>query len=282
MEAGAAAILVDKLGIEPSEVLNQVGGYGALIVKSLYMLIGALLIIFLIHSLATRFIFPRIKNNRLIKVVFGTLYTLILVMAVLVTLKQIGIEIKVVSHLAILFIIIGAVLVFLLLPFFPRLPFKLGHMVEVNGVVGIVDSISSFHTTIRKFDGTMVFIPNALVMATKIMNFHDTPSRRIEMNLVITVDSEIQAVQAEVTAIMRADERVLDEPSPPLIFINQANANGIEMSAYCWVNNADWLATRSDLWSKLISTINADERINFAVEQQKIHLVKDIIPDNVK
>ena len=55
-------------------------------------------------------------------------------------------------------------------------------MILLNGILGTVDNISTYHTTIRKFDGTIVFIPNTAVTGGNIMNYHDIPTRRIELN----------------------------------------------------------------------------------------------------
>lgn len=86
-----------------------------------------------------------------------------------------------IGQLAIVVVLIGAVLAFYLVPFLPKLPFMLGHMIETGGVLGIVESISTFHAQIRSFDGNIVFIPNALLMAGRIVNFSYTPIRRVEL-----------------------------------------------------------------------------------------------------
>ena len=170
-------------------------------------------------------------------------------------------------------VLIGAVVVFFLVPFFPRLPFKLGHMVEINGVLGFVDTITTFHTSIRKFDGTMVFVPNALVMASKIMNFSETPSRRIEMKLSVNTDSNIEESKALFLRLMTEDERVLDEPAPPAVFVMDANAAGVEILAICWVKNADWFSTRSDLWLKVVDAFMGDNRVAMSLPQQEVYVI---------
>jgi len=259
---------------ETAEIVEQVSEYGFLIVNSLYLIIIGMFAIFIIHKLVSKFLYPYLENRRLIKVIFGTMYVLILVIIVLIALKENGYDVRVIGQLALLSVLIGAVVIFFLVPFFPRLPFKLGHMVEINSVIGTVDAISSFHTTIRKFDGTMVFIPNALVMASRIMNYHDTPSRRIELKLLVNTESNMDEARALFLKLMNEDERVLDEPSPPIVFVMDANATGVEMTAYCWVNNEDWLSARSDLWLNVVNAFIKDDRVSMSRPQQQIYLVK--------
>jgi len=255
------------------EIVEQVSEYGFLITNSLYLIIGGMLAVYILHKLASRFLYPFLKNTGFIKIVFGTMYVLILVIAILIALKGVGIDIRGIGKIAILTVLVGAVATFFMLPYLPRLPFKHGHMVNINGIVGTIDRIATFHTTIKKFDGTIVFMPNAIIMASRIMNYHDTPERRIEMTLTFTADSDMNIARALFIKIMGEDERVLTESSPPSVFAMDANAIGIELTAYCWTKNADWLGTRSDLWFNLMNAINKEERIEIARPQHSVYVI---------
>lgn len=258
---------------ETVEVVNQVSEYGHLIMGSLYLIIGGMISVYILHKLASKFIYPHIGSARLIKVVLGTLYVLVLVITALLVLKKMGFDVTVIGQLALVSVLIGAVVIFFLVPFFPRLPFLLGHLVEVNGELGIVDSITTFHTTLRKFDGTMVFIPNALVMASKIKNISDTPARRIELKLSVNTDSNLEEAKALFLKIMSEDEHVLDEPASPAVFITNVTAAGVDIFAVCWVKNEDWLSTRSDLWMKIVDNFIRDERVAMSLPQQEVYVI---------
>jgi small-conductance mechanosensitive channel len=73
---------------------------------------------------------------------------------------------------------------------------------------------------------------------------------------------------------MNDDERVVDEPAPPAVFVMNANAAGVEMFAVCWVNNGDWLTTRSDLWMKVVDAFIKDERVAMSLPQQEVYVVE--------
>jgi small conductance mechanosensitive channel len=259
---------------ETLEIAEQVSEYGSLISSSLYLILGGMLVIFLLHKLASKVLYPYLKNRRLIKVVFGTLYVLILVIVTLMALRAVGLDVTLIGKIAILIVLTGAVVVFFLVPFFPRLPFKIGHMIESNGVLGFVDNISTFHTTIRKLDGTMAFVPNALVMATKILNYHDLPERRIEISISVNTDCNLRTAKALVLRIMNEDERVLKSPALPRAFIVNATASGTDITAFCWVANADWFATRSDLWLNIVEAIAADDEVIMSLPQQEVYLLE--------
>jgi len=265
----------DSLLGNSSGVLGNLSEYGSLIVNGLYLIIGGMAIIYLLQKLATKLIYPRIKNKRLIMVFFGTLYVLVLVITALLALDRSGVNVEGISHLALVGVLIGAVLFFFLEPFIPRLPFKLGQMIDINGVLGTVDAISSFHTTIRKFDGTIVFIPNPVVIASKIMNYDDTPTRRIEIKLSVNNDSDLGETKALFLSLMGNDERVLSEPSPPFVYIAEVTASGVDMVAFCWVKNKDWITARSDLWLQLVDAFQSDDRIAMSLPQQEVFVFQD-------
>lgn len=258
---------------QTAAVVNEIGGYGSLIVNSLYLIICGMVVIYLLYKLASRYLYPHMRNTRLIKVIFGTLYILVLVITALLVLKKIGIDVEWIAPLALVTVLIAAVVTFFLAPFFPRLPFKIGNMIEVNGVLGHVDAITTFHTSIRKFDGTIAFIPNALLMASKILNFSEMPCRRIEMKMSVNTDCDIEESRELFLRIMREDKRVLDEPSPPAVFVTNVNAAGTDLFAVCWVKNENWFSARSDLWMKVVDAFLADERVAMSLPQQEVFVI---------
>ena len=193
-------------------------------------------------------------------VIFGTLYVLVIVVTGLMVLRSLGYNVSAIGQLAIVLVLIGAVVAFFLVPFLPRLPFMIGHMVEIGGVLGIVDSISSFHTQLRTFDGNIVFIPNALLMAGKIVNYSHMPNRRITLHMSVVVDCGISRCKDLLLELMNADDRVLVDPGPA-VFIMDANAASVNLSGCCWVANSDWLAARSDLWMQVVEKFGSDPSV---------------------
>lgn len=257
---------------ENSEVIaDQVSTYGYIVVDSLYFIVVGMLAVFLLHKIASKFLYPYLPNVRLQRVIFGAMYLLVLVMTVLIALRRIGLDTGGVGQIAILLVLVGAVLMYFLIPFLPKLPFMPGHVIETGGVMGVVDSISSFHTTLRKFDGTIVFLPNALVIASRIQNYSYTPTRRIEIKLAIASGCDPAAARQAVLGVVAAEPRVLAEPEPAMYAMN-ADASGVEMTLYCWVNNADFLPVQSDLWLQLLQLTRADGGITLATPRQAIHL----------
>ncbi len=261
-----------------NQIVEQMDEYGSLITNSLYLIILGMVLVFIIHILASKFFYPILSHKplitRLIKVIFGTLYVLIFSVIILVVLKELGFQSQVLGKITLLSILMGAVLIFFLVPFIPKLPFVLGNFIEINDIQGIVNNISSFHTTIRKFDGTLVYIPNALVMASKILNYHQVSERRIEMEIMINVHSNIQESMDIFIKIMQEDAHVVNNPAPPSVFAVNADSSGIKLIGYCWVKNDDWFIARSDLWIKLVEIFLQTDNISIARPQNEIYIIE--------
>lgn len=269
-ESGEAGTL-DYIKNNSDEMLEHVSEYSYLVGDSLYFIAIGMLFVFLLHKLASKFLYPYINNGRLLGVIFGALYVLVLVVTILLVLKRMGLDVGPFGSIAIIAVLVIAAVLYFLIPFFPKLPFLPGHTIETNGVMGTVDTVSTYHTTIRKFDGTMVFLPNALVMATRILNYSYTPTRRIEMALLVSPDSDLAAVRARLGASVGEDERVLADPAPS-VFAMSASAAGVEMTIFCWVKNEDFLGARSDLWLQLMKLCNDDNGIALSSPRQEVYV----------
>ncbi|MGB1142255.1 MAG: mechanosensitive ion channel family protein [Halioglobus sp.] len=267
-EAGMQPVL-DYLRGHSDEIVSQAGEYSGLIGDSLGFIAVGMLLVFLLHKMASRFLYSFVGDRRVLTVTFGTLYVLVLVFTLTLVLRKIGIDVSVIGPLAVIVVLFLAVVMYFIIPFFPRLPFMPGHMIEAHGIMGVVDGISTFHTTIRKFDGTMVFIPNAMMVATKILNYSDTPNRRVELQVVVTPDSDLDAARSRLLGLAEREERVLADPAPAC-FIMNADAAGATMVLYCWVENADFLGARGDMWQALLRDIQDDPQCQLALPQQQV------------
>jgi small conductance mechanosensitive channel len=148
-------------------------------------------------------------------------------------------------------------------------------MVEISGVLGIVDSISTFHTTLKTLDGNIVYIPNAVLMASRIVNYHQTPNRRIEINVSVGIDCDLELSKKFLFEIMSADERVLSDPAP-MVYVLDANAAGVAMVGFCWVSNNDWFPTRSDLWLLVVDKFQNDPAVNLSLDKQEMLLSGEV------
>ena len=270
-ESGA----MDYIKNNSDEVLEHVSEYSYLVGDSLVFIAIGMLCVFLLHKLASKLLYPYVSNGRLLGVIFGALYVLVLVVTILLVLKRVGLNVGAIGSITILVVLVVAAVLYFLIPFFPKLPFLPGHTIETNGVMGTVDTVSTFHTTIRKFDGTIAFLPNAVVMATRILNYSYTPERRIELKLLISPAADLPLVKTRLLQLVEADARVLSEPAAPSAFVMSADAVAVQMTIFCWVKNEDFLGARSDLWLALMQACKDDTNLTLSVPRQEVYVRQD-------
>ena len=264
-ESTIATEAAEDLIQETEEIVGWVSRYGDLIIESIILIMVGIVAIFLIHTAAEKFLFPHIHKGRLVKVVGITVYALILVVTALVVLESVGVDTTAVGHIALVTVFVAAVLIFFVMPFLPKLPFKIGHLVEIKGELGTVTAVSPLFTTLQKADGTLLFVPNTSIISMVIKNYSRLSSRRVEIHLGVQNDNDLERTKEALGRLMSEDERVMDQPSGPAVYVMSANAIFIDLLAVCWVNNEDWFSTQCILWEKIINT------------SEDIHLAKPLM-----
>jgi len=250
-------------------ILSKLTEYGGLIASGLLVMFGGMIAIFLLYRIVTRFIKLNGTYSRVIKVAFGAIYAMILVLTILLAAEKLGFDTSGLAGIAILLVLVAAVIVFFLIPFLPRLPFVPGDMVDVRGTMGIVEAITAYQTVIRTFDGHIVFIPSPMIMASPIINYSLHPNRRVQLDLEINATDDITRAKALILDLMRDHENVLDDPAPSAFVTGIADGK-TTLVAYCWVENADWFSTRDALFTQVAQAFTHEEYIALAIPKREI------------
>jgi small conductance mechanosensitive channel len=176
-------------------------------------------------------------------------------------LSSIGADVTGIGQMALVTIFVIAVLSFLIMPFLPKLPYKIGHLIEVGGELGTVIMISPLYTTLKTLDATLVFVPNVAIMSMTIKNYSHESSRRIEINLSVENGVNLKRAKEALVRLMTEDERVLRESLSPAVFVMSANSEYVDLLGVCWVMNSDWFTTQSDMWEKIVNNVDEDVRL---------------------
>jgi len=247
-------------------ILSELAGYGELIASVLTVMLGGIVAVLIVYKLASSVINPQGAYARAMKVAFGTIYSMVLVVTILVAAEKIGLPVQGLAGPAILIVIVIAVMVFFILPFLPRLPFGIGDMVEIKDVMGTVEAMTAYQIVVRTFDGQTVFIPTAIAMTSSIRNYSLIPSRRVQLDVNIYAQNNIEGARSLLLATMSNNEKVLADPAPS-VFVTSLTGEQASMVAYCWVENADWFGTRDALWVAVANAFSADEHLNLSLPQ---------------
>ena len=129
-------------------------------------------------------------------------------------------------------------------------PFKKGDFVEIGGISGYVEEIKIVHTRLRTKDNREVMVPNSSVTANIITNFTTRGTRRIDLVISVSYDSDLLRAKQLIRDIISDEKRVLKEPAAA-VDVKDLGANAVEFNVWPWVRNADYWDARAALLEQI-------------------------------
>lgn len=116
---------------------------------------------------------------------------------------------------------------------------KIGDLVDIPDVSGVVKDIGIRTTTVRTWDGSDVIIPNAILTSNKFTNwtFYDR-LRRIKVDVRVPFDTNMEEVSKLLLATAAEIPEVMKVPKSYLNF-KGIGTSAMEITLYCWIDDAD-------------------------------------------
>ena len=148
-------------------------------------------------------------------------------------------------------------------------PFNDGDLVETAGVLGVVETIGIFTTTMRTGDNREIIIPNGEIFGGTITNFSKRSTRRVDMVFGIGYDDDIKKAKDILTRILEEDERILRDPAP-LVAVAELADSSVNFNVRPWCKTEDYWNVYFDIHEKVKLTFDA-EGISIPYPQMDIH-----------
>ena len=149
-------------------------------------------------------------------------------------------------------------------------PFKTGEFVDLGGVMGTVQNVQIFSTTMKSADGKIVVVPNGKVIAGNIVNYSREPIRRNEFIIGVAYDADVDQVIALFKEVVEADDRVLKDLGIQ-IGLNELAASSLNFVVRCWSKSSDLQNVYWDLLKNFKRTLDANG-IGIPYPQMDVHL----------
>ncbi len=125
-------------------------------------------------------------------------------------------------------------------------PFSAGDTIELDGSVGNVKTISILYTKIETFDGKIVSIPNGKVSEAKIINYTESPNRRVDLQFDISYDTDFRTARKLITDIITSDKLILNDPEP-IVRMSAHNESSVSIDVRVWTANDNYSTVRYGL-----------------------------------
>ncbi|WP_237173764.1 mechanosensitive ion channel family protein [Paracandidimonas lactea] len=127
-------------------------------------------------------------------------------------------------------------------------PLRVGEYVSVVGKGdGTVAEVGLFLTHLIQFDGIHLTLPNSLVWGNPIINYSRNETRRLDVEVAVRYDEDLEAALRVLGELVRAHADVLPDPAPQ-VMVTQYNESTATVNMRVWVPNDKYWAVRFDLY----------------------------------
>jgi small-conductance mechanosensitive channel len=149
-------------------------------------------------------------------------------------------------------------------------PFREADLVEVAGVTGYVQRLTSRTTVLMTLDGNQVQVPNSTVFKSTIRNFTSNPDRRDDFIVGIGYDDSIPGAQEVALKVLAEHPAVLDEPEP-LVLVENLGPSTVNLRVYFWLDGSrhSWLKVTSSV-IRLVKRAFQDAGISMPDEAREV------------
>ena len=152
-------------------------------------------------------------------------------------------------------------------------PFKVGDYIDGGtGVAGTVDEVGLFMTRLTKPDGICEFVPNSALWSNSIRNYSRNPTRRLDLEVEVSVRDDVNRAIDALSALADADPRVLRSPAPQ-VMVSRFDDSTAVLNIRVWANTDVFWDMRWDLSRKVRQTLN-DAQCSLPLRTRELHIVE--------
>ena len=117
-------------------------------------------------------------------------------------------------------------------------PIRVGDLIEVNQLLGIVENIGFRATSIRSLDNTHILVPNSTILEHSILNW-TLSDKVIRSTLKVAVDysSDVEKVREVLLKVAHDHEKVLtyNKNQMPVVFFSDFGDSGLLFDLSYWI-----------------------------------------------
>ena len=135
-------------------------------------------------------------------------------------------------------------------------PYKLGDLIEAQGVLGNVKEIQIFTTILLTPENKTAIIPNGAMANGNIINYSADGKMRVDLSFMVGNDESITKVRDVLVASMTANPLVLKEPTPS-VTVSKLTMDGVELAARPWCDPAHYWDVYFGTYEKGRDALNA-------------------------
>lgn len=150
-------------------------------------------------------------------------------------------------------------------------PFSAGDTVELDGTVGTVEAIGVLYTKISTFDGKTILIPNGNVTSARLINYTETPTRRVDLTFDISYNADYNLARSLILTAAMENPLILTNPEP-IVRMAAHKESAIAIDVRVWVKNDDYSEVKYTL-NEEVKRIFDRNGIEIPYNQLDVHII---------
>lgn len=140
-------------------------------------------------------------------------------------------------------------------------PYKVGDLIESQGIFGEVQEIQIFNTILLTPSGKTAYIPNGALSNGNIINFSTRGKFRVELLIGISYNSNIQEAKKIILEVMKKNPNILEDPAPA-VSVKELADSSVNLSIRPWT-------TPKKYWDVYFDTL---EECKLALDKANIEI----------
>jgi len=150
-------------------------------------------------------------------------------------------------------------------------PFALGDLIETAGVVGTVEKLGLFSSTLITPENLVVTVPNGQIYGAIINNMTGMKVRRIGVMVGVAYDADIDEAKRILTQAAASIEDAVADPAPDA-YLMELGGSSVDFEVRCWADPHKYWDVREQLTRR--SKLALDEAgIGIPFPQLDLHVV---------
>lgn len=158
-------------------------------------------------------------------------------------------------------------------------PFKIGDLVEINGVTGTVVDISIFNTKLRTGNNEIITMPHNVTINNPIIDYTSLEMRRIALDVSVSYDSDMTKVKEILLETIKEQELVLQDQANS-VNLAKMNSSSIDFSVKVWTATENYWDCFFALTESVFNKLNEN---NIEIPYNKLDvLIKSNEPKQIE
>ncbi|WP_272150777.1 mechanosensitive ion channel family protein [Tenacibaculum aiptasiae] len=118
-------------------------------------------------------------------------------------------------------------------------PFKIGDLIEAQGVTGVVKEIQVFTTHINTPGNKLAIVPNGALSNGNIINYTAEGKLRVDLTFGVSYDADIKQTKEILMEVLTSNPKVLKDPAPS-VNVSELADSSVNFAVRPWTETPNY------------------------------------------